>query len=55
MMVLNFVFLRTFEFSILKGVKHREGKKEIASMIQYLRTMPMKLVLKAPPGSIGPS
>lgn len=44
MMVPNFVFLRTFGFSALKAVKYREGKKEVASMIQYLRTMPVKLV-----------
>ena len=48
MMVPNFVFLRAFEFSALKAVKYQEGKKEVASMIQYLRTIPMKLVSRVP-------
>jgi len=48
MMVPNFVFLRAFEFSALKAVKYQEEKKEVASMIQYLRTIPMKLVSRVP-------
>jgi len=42
----NFVFLRAFGFSALKAVKRRAG---VASMIQYLRTIPVKLAPKTPP------